>query len=166
MLGQRHVVLLTATLAVLAAAAAVVAAGPANVEKAPTSRRTGQRVSCEEVVSKVDHNKTAQQGHSVSVIAVAKALGVRPFWVEQCMAAFGRRLPRKLEQESGESAREERIERLEEEEAEESFPEDVEESDDKGEVESHTEKPAKLERPTPRTRDEVQKEFEEQFQVY
>lgn len=113
--------------ALLVMGTAVRAAGPADTQKAPSGRAWHQRVSCEEVIAKVDHNKSVEKGHPPSVIAVAKALGILPFWVEQCMTAYGRRLPRKLEAESGESAHEDRIERFEEEEAEETASEDVEE---------------------------------------
>lgn len=166
MLRKGCLLLVAALVPLLAVETIVVAAGPADTGKASKSHAPRQRVSCEEVINKVDHDKSVQEGHALSVYAVAKALGTPPAWVEQCMMAYGRRLPRKVQEGSGESASEERIERFEEQEAEESFPEDVEESDDKGDVEARDEKPAKLERPTPKARDEVQKEFEEQFNVY
>ena len=91
----------------------------------PAAVGAPRRVGCDEVIRKVDHDKSVRQGYTANVFAVAKALGTSSAWVEHCMGVYGRQ-PRHASAETGESEREERLEDLEENEPEERMSEDIE----------------------------------------
>ncbi len=124
-----------------------VAAGPAPEPlSTPSGGEAARRVGCAEVISKIDSEASARHGREVRINVVARSLGTTPWWVERCMTTYGRSVPMRKNQPSGESLLEERVERFEEDEPEELAPEEVEEPG--GEHEA-PEKPIKTPRPTP-----------------
>ena len=95
------------------------------------------RVSCERVISRINHEQAAPHGKAADMSMVAKQLRTTVTWVERCMLAYGRR-PMRPGIESAEG-REERLESFEDQEVEEIAPEDVAEPGAR-ELKQHAEK--------------------------
>jgi hypothetical protein len=150
-------VLVSAVLAGVAVCNSVaVAAQRAATRRAPASSSVQRRLSCHEMVERVSHGKRVVNGTPLSLNEIARELGTNVDWLEQCLIAYGRRVPKRAQVGSHESAREDRLERSEEEEAEEVAPEDIPEpGEGEQQYEEAPEKQLKRTRPTPRPRDLV-----------
>ena len=95
------------------------------------------RLPCSEVVSRLDHDRGVQSGHSTNVARIAKDMGTSVIWMEHCVEAYGRRpLHRSIEDTEGAEAE---LEKFESGEAEEGGPEDLQEGGARERVE-HPEK--------------------------
>jgi hypothetical protein len=124
------------------------AGGPPGAADTSGPQLLNRRIGCDEVIDALDNDKKLRHGGQVTVIALARALRVRPEWVERCLSAYGRNVPKGGQAVSAEVLPEDRLERLEEGEAEEMSPEEIEEP---GEQKEFKEKPIKTPRPTPRS---------------
>ena len=85
--------------------------------------RERNRVPCEEVVARNDHDIGVSKGRSINLSALSKELGTTTQWAGHCLLAYGRRVPEDFET----AGDEDQLENLEAEEPEETAPEDVEE---------------------------------------
>ncbi len=147
MLPKQSLILPAALAAVVFLNGVAVAAGPAPEPlSTPSGGAATRRVGCAEVISKLDNDTGGRRGRGARISVVARALGTTPWWVERCMTAYGRSIPMRRDERTGESLAEDRAERFEEDEPEEVAPEDAEEPG--GEHEA-PEKPIKTPRPTP-----------------
>jgi len=106
----------------IAVGLAVVARDPALGQGRPPGRAGEGRVSCEDVIERVEHDTRVRSGENPNLTVIVRELGTTKVWAAHCLQAYGRRVP-----EVEESDEEDVIEKREEDEPEESAPEDVEE---------------------------------------
>lgn len=96
---------------------------------APGSVAYAAQVACPSVISELNRVSKTEDNRALAMEKVAKRLGTPPVWVENCMRAYGRSIPRQIRIDP--ELREELLERMEERDVqlEDQAPEDLREPD-------------------------------------
>jgi hypothetical protein len=90
----------------------------------PEPRADAGQTDCATIISVVNSHVRSGAGKSLDMKAISKSVGVSRLWIEHCMQAYGRRLPRLAIEPLG-HAKEDRLEEYEVDEPNDEAPEDL-----------------------------------------